>query len=351
MRIASTRESPRPALRAIPSRRCSTRSRGMTSLCWAGASSRTPKKSGSTFGPGRPIAVDPVPRLITAGEWATPRGRARAARQRAQRLPRRRLRRPADLRRRGGAAAAAGDLSGYEPRCGDCSTRLPAATVAGLDLVRDPTASCGCSRTTCGCPRAAYALAVREIVEPELGEPAATPRRFLERSARRSGPRPRRGGEPRAASSPTARRTAPGTSTRGSRRELGCRSSAGAARDQPRAVVRPDGRDRRPVDVVYRRLDEDRLSEPDGSPTPLGELLLPAFVGPAALRQRLRHGPRRRQARPRLRRGMVGFYLGEEPLLRSVASYRPLREERAATASSGSTNWWSSRAAASAATG
>ncbi len=88
-------------------------------------------------------------------------------------------------------------------------------------------------------------------------------------------------------------------------------------------------RERRQLDVLYRRLDEDRLSGPDGGLTGLGELLLPALesgrlrcvnaFGTGLADDKLAHA---------YAESMVRFYLGEEPLLRSVPSF-DLSDERA----------------------
>ncbi len=74
--------------------------------------------------------------------------------------------------------------------------------------------------------------------------------------------------------------------------------------------------------MLYRRLDGDRLSGPDGGLTALGELLLPALqagrlrcvnaFGTGVADDKLAHA---------YSESMVRFYLGEEPLLRSVPSY------------------------------
>jgi carboxylate-amine ligase len=74
--------------------------------------------------------------------------------------------------------------------------------------------------------------------------------------------------------------------------------------------------------VLYRRTDEDRLTGEGGDPTPLGELLLPALragrlrcvnaFGTGIADDKLAHA---------YAEEMVRFYLGEQPLLRSVPSY------------------------------
>jgi uncharacterized circularly permuted ATP-grasp superfamily protein len=81
-----------------------------------------------------------------------------------------------------------------------------------------------------------------------------------------------------------------------------------------------DGRPR-PVDIVYLRTDEDRFTDDQGSPTPLGELLLgPAASGKVAVV----NAPGSGIADDKLVHGrvdeLVRLYLGEEPLLPSVES-------------------------------
>jgi carboxylate-amine ligase len=91
--------------------------------------------------------------------------------------------------------------------------------------------------------------------------------------------------------------------------------------DGDRLVARLD--DRRPVlGALYRRLDEERLSRPDGSLTALGEMLVPALragtlrclnaFGAGVADDKLAHAHVER---------MVEFYLGEEALLPSVPTF------------------------------
>ena len=290
-------------------------------------------KSGMTFGEGEPIAVDPVPRLIDAAEWERLRAgllqRVRALNafvvdaygpQRifdAGVVPHRLLE----------------TSSGYSPAMqGLLDPEVPPATVAGLDLVRDRNGELRVLEDNLRMPSgASYALGVREIVAPELE--AAAPREL------------------------------------GYLDQLGeaIRAAAPEGRDEPCAVILSDGpengawyeheragreldlpivgldqletrrgrlfarisRERRQVDVVYRRLDADQLTKPEGSLTELGELLLPGLrsgrlrcvnaFGTGLADDKLAHAYVER---------MVRFYLGEEPLLRSVPSY-DLSEEDA----------------------
>lgn len=284
--------------------------------------------AGLGFGPGREIAVDPVPRLIAAAEWERlepgllQRARALNAfladaygEQRifeAGAVPRHLLE----------------TAEGYEPAMrGLIDPAVPPATVAGLDLIRDEGGELRVLEDNLRMPSgAAFALAVREAVAPEIEVPLR-PRRIdgygelLRTAILAAAPAGR--DEPLAAILSDGPEGGTWYEHRRFGRELGM------------AVVTPDlleidrgrlyarqGRERVQIDVVYRRLDEDRLSGPDGSPTPLGELLLPALragrlgcanaFGTGLADDKLAHA----YVEP-----MIGFYLGEEPLLRSVPSY------------------------------
>jgi uncharacterized circularly permuted ATP-grasp superfamily protein len=82
------------------------------------------------------------------------------------------------------------------------------------------------------------------------------------------------------------------------------------------------------VDVIYRRQDADHLTDADGALTEFGEMLLPALrsgrlrcanaFGTALGDDKLAHAYVEK---------MIPFYLGEEPLLRSVPSYDLTDEE------------------------
>ena len=101
------------------------------------------------------------------------------------------------------------------------------------------------------------------------------------------------------------------------------RSSRPATSRPPRGRLHArTGSRRAQIDVLYRRVDDERLTRPDGSPTELGELLLPALragrlrcvnsFGTGIGDDKLTHAYVER---------MIHFYLGEEPLLRSVPAY------------------------------
>jgi len=285
-------------------------------------------ESGLTFGEGEPIAVDPVPRLIAAAEWEHLQA---GLLQRAGALnafvadaygPQRIF--DAGVVPRRLLETSTGFARGME---GVLDSAVPPATVAGLDLVRDRSGELRVLEDNLRMPSGAcYAIGVREVVAPEL-DGVVSP-----------------------------------SGLDGYLEELGqaIRDAAPAGRDEPCAVVLSDGpengawyeheriarelglplvspdqletsrgrlfarisRERRQVDVVYRRLEADRITEPDGRPTELGELLLPAL---RSGRMRCVNAFGTGLADDKLTyvyvERMIDFYLGEKPLLRSVLSY------------------------------
>lgn len=89
------------------------------------------------------------------------------------------------------------------------------------------------------------------------------------------------------------------------------------------ARVEPDGR-AVPVDVVYRRTDEDRLRDDRGEPTWVAELLLePCRRGRVACVNAFGTGIADDKLVHAYVEEMVRFYLGEEPIVSSVATYDP----------------------------
>jgi uncharacterized circularly permuted ATP-grasp superfamily protein len=204
---------------------------------------------------------------------------------------------------------------------------VPPATVAGLDLVRDEAGSFRVLEDNLRMPSGAcYAFAVREVVAPEIAAGLA--------------PRPLEGylEEMRAAllAAAPAGRSAPAVAILSDGPENGAwYEHERFGRELGLPVVTPDqlevsrgrlfarhGRGREQIDVIYRRLDEDRLCDPQGNLTDLGELLLPALrsgrlrcansFGTGLADDKLTHAYVER---------MIDFYLGEEPLLRSVPSF------------------------------
>ncbi len=91
------------------------------------------------------------------------------------------------------------------------------------------------------------------------------------------------------------------------------------------------GRTRMPVDVVYRRTDEDRLSDERGELTPVGAALFePLRAGKLGCVNAFGTGVADDKLIAAYVEDIVRFYLGEEPLLRSVRTYDPQVPEQQA---------------------
>jgi uncharacterized circularly permuted ATP-grasp superfamily protein len=285
---------------------------------------------GLSFGPGVPMVVDPVPRVIDAAEWdALEAGLL----QRARALNAFLLDAYGDQRifEEGIVPRRLLETSqGYEPLMrGLLDPSVPPATVAGMDLIRAADGELLVLEDNLRMPSGAtYAIAVREAVGPELKDAAAGLRRPDGYVARL--------GEAIRAASPASHAAEPVAAILSDGPESGAYyeherlgrelslpvvtpSQLSAARGRLHAQI---GRERVQLDVVYRRLDEDRLTEGGGTLTPLGSLLAPALesgrlrcvnaIGTGLADDKLAHA---------YVAEMVRFYLGEEPRLRSVPSY------------------------------
>jgi uncharacterized circularly permuted ATP-grasp superfamily protein len=97
-----------------------------------------------------------------------------------------------------------------------------------------------------------------------------------------------------------------------------------------RLHARIDGRPH-PVDVVYRRTDEDRLFDPAGAATPLGELVRePWLAGRVSIVNAYGTGLADDKLLHAYVEDIVRFYLDEEPILRSVPTYDLSRPDQLA---------------------
>jgi uncharacterized circularly permuted ATP-grasp superfamily protein len=295
--------------------------------------------SGLTFGGGEPIAVDPVPRLIDAAEWESLQAGL--------------------LQRTGALNAFVADAygpqrifdagvvprrlletsSGYSPSMqGLLDSEAPPATVAGLDLVRDKSGKLRVLEDNLRMPSGAcYALGVREVVGPELEE-TGRPRGLdgylekLGKAIRAAAPTER--DEPFAVVLSDCPENGAWYEHERIGRELGLPIVSPDQLESSRGrLFARIARERRQVDVIYRRLDADQLTERDGRLTELGELLVPALrsgrlrcanaFGTGLADDKLTHAYVER---------MIDFDLGEKPLLRSVPSYDLTDEESRAEA-------------------
>ena len=291
---------------------------------------------GLSFGAGKPMVVDPIPRLIASAEWAelepglVQRTRALNAFV-------------ADVyggQRIFDAGVVPRSLletsTGYEPKMlGLLDPSVPPATVAGLDLIRDEEGVLLVLEDNLRMPSGAtYAIAVREAVAPAI-DSEARPRPLgayveaLGEAIRAAAPESRAGDATAALLSDGPESGAWYEHKRLSR-ELGIPivQPRQLESERGRLFARASARERFQVDVLYRRTDEDRLSTPEGEPTALGALLLPGLesgrlrcvnaFGTGVADDKLAHAYAER---------MIRFYLGEEPRLHSVPSFDLSREE------------------------
>jgi uncharacterized circularly permuted ATP-grasp superfamily protein len=280
---------------------------------------------GATFGAGHRFLVDPVPRLITAEEWE---GLAPGLVQRTRAL-------------RAFAADVYNDQrifdAGLVPPhflegCDDFDPQLRGvayrdahlSVIAGMDLVRDTAGVFGVLEDNMRMPSgAAYALVARSAIEervdagvrPVAVDPYIPALRQALRDAAPDG-----NGDPsivvlsdspenvawyeheRLAELLEVPLVTPD--------DLECRGERLYRRGE-------DGR--RPVDVIYRRLNDECLHQPDGRPAPLGELLLPPLrAGNLACVNPFGNGVTDDKLTHAYADQMIRFYLDEEPLLRSL---------------------------------
>ncbi len=286
---------------------------------------------GLSFGPGVPMVVDPVPRVIDAAEWETLEA---GLLQRARALNAFLLDAYGDQRifAEGIVPRRLLETSqGYEPLMrGLLDPTVPPATVAGMDLIRDADGQLLVLEDNLRMPSGAtYAIAVREAVGPEFGPDATAGLRRPDGDGEPLGEAIRAAAPAQHADEPVAAILSDGPESGAYYeherlgRELSLPVVTPAQLSQARGRLHAHlGRERVQLDVLYRRLDEDRLTDPGGGLTELGKLIGPALesgrvrcvnaIGTGLADDKLAHA---------YVEDMVRFYLGEEPMLRSVPSY------------------------------
>jgi uncharacterized circularly permuted ATP-grasp superfamily protein len=291
------------------------------------AVARRLERRGVSFG-SEPFVVDPVPRLLASDEWDA---LAEGLTQRARALNA--LLRDAYGERRiveAGVLSAATieQAEGYEP---DLLGRLaphgcPAAVI-GFDVVREPGGAFLVLEDNLRTPSGfAYAVAARQALAEEL-PPGIAPSRPVDPLAWGLLESALRAAAPACCHDPSivvvtdgpqnvayyeheqvARRTGALLATLG---EL--------VDDGERMGLRlPDGAIQR-VDVVYRRTDEDRVRDDDGRLTAVAKVLLePWLEGRIGLVNGFGNGLADDKFVHGCVEDCIRFYLGEEPLVRSV---------------------------------
>jgi len=277
--------------------------------------------------------IDPIPRVIDAREWSELSAGV-AQRVRALEL----FVRDVYGRRRIVAAGVipAGSLdSAHHYELGlmgmgeEISTWI---TVAGLDVVRDSDGSFKVLEDNLRTPSGiAYAVATREVLGEQLPPPAELHVRSLDTAFQTLGEGLRAAARPAAREQPTVVLLSDGQLNSAFYEHATIAAYLGLPLlliDQlsvrgGRLYARLPGGERA-VDVVYRRTDEDRLTDAHGEPTPIGRLLLePILKGTLACVNAFGTGVADDKLMHAYVEQMVRFYLGEEPILKSVPTYDP----------------------------
>jgi uncharacterized circularly permuted ATP-grasp superfamily protein len=285
--------------------------------------------AGVTFG-SEPFVVDPVPRLIPASEWE-PLERGLAQRTRALNA----FLRDVYGERRIVAAGLVSEAvilgaEGYEP---DLAGRLPSgappAAITGFDLVRDPGGRFLVLEDNLRTPSGlAYLLAARAALAATLPAELPTPRpvdpaiyELLGDTLRAAAPRGR-GNE-----APQIIVVTDGPDNIAHYEHARLADGLGVplvtpqdlALEGERLTVRLPDESVNRVDVVYRRTDEDRIRDEQGQLTPIAELLMPAWLsGEIGLVNAFGNGVADDKRVHAHVEDFIRFYLGEEPLVRSV---------------------------------
>jgi uncharacterized circularly permuted ATP-grasp superfamily protein len=274
------------------------------------------------------FVVDPVPRILPADEWAA---LAAGLEQRARALNAFVL--DAYGERRIVAAGLISDeaidsAEGYEPELrGVYPSRVPPIGVAGLDIVRAPDGELQVLEDNVRTPSGfTYAVAARRAVEPELPadvpEPMAGPDLVYEMlEGVLAAATPDRASE----GTTIVLSDGPGGSAyyehAAAARRLGVPlvTPADLERHGDRLEARLEDGSRRPVHVVYRRCDEDRVRDEQGALTPVAEKLLePWLAGNVAVVNGFGTGVADDKLVHAHVEDMVRFYLDAQPLVAAV---------------------------------
>jgi uncharacterized circularly permuted ATP-grasp superfamily protein len=283
---------------------------------------------GARFGE-QPFVIDIVPRLLSTAEWE-PLARGLEQRTRALNAFLTDVYGERRIVDAGIVAAATIDgAEGYEP---DLAGRLPAgsppASIIGFDLVRDPDGVFLVLEDNLRTPSGiAYLTAARDALTAVLPDTIPRPRsvdpeiyELLRAALHRAAP-------PGAGPDPQLVVLTDGPSNiayyEHERAAQAIRAPL-ATPDQlriegERLLLRTDDGKPRPVDVVYRRTDEDRIRDERGELTAVAQALVPPWLaGNLGLVNAFGNGVADDKLIHAHVEDFVRFYLGEEPLVRSV---------------------------------
>jgi uncharacterized circularly permuted ATP-grasp superfamily protein len=291
---------------------------------------------GTADGP-QEFRIDPVPRLISAEQWYG-LSVGVAQRVRALELFVRDVYGQRLIVRDGVVPEHA--ISGaehFEPLLDGLGERIRSwITVAGLDIVRDSDGTFKVLEDNLRTPSGiAYAVATREVLSAHLPPPGGMRVRSLQSAFATLGQALCDAAPEGADEQPfvvllsDGERNSAFFEHRTIARALGLplvRLEQLSVRGGRLLARLPEGE--RAVDVLYRRTDEDRVRDERGRPTDIARLLLePVRAGTLACVNAFGTGV----ADDKLLHGyvedMVRYYLGDEPMLRSVPTYDPAQPE------------------------
>ncbi len=277
--------------------------------------------------------IDPIPRLIEAAEWhALSAGIAQ--RVRALELFVRDVYGERRIVHEGIVPARAIDgADHHEPLLDGTGERIGTwITVAGLDIVRDSDGTFKVLEDNLRTPSGiAYAVATREALRAHVAPPSGVHVRSLDAAFDTLAAALRAAAPQAAGEDPTVVLLSDGEGNSAFYEHAQIAGRTGvplvlagqlSVRDGRLYARLPDGE--RPVDVVYRRTDEDRLTGERGELTHVAELLLePVLEGTLSCVNAFGTGVADDKLVHAYVEQMVRFYLGEEPLLQSVPTYDP----------------------------
>jgi len=284
--------------------------------------------AGIRFGSGddeTPFALDPVPRVFTGDEWRLlEQGLAQRVRALNEFLvdahTERRIERAGRI-----PPWLLGESAWLEPDTPAPRQGYPMARIAGLDIVRDASGELLVLEDNLRNPSgAAYAVIARRIADRQL--PDAPPRRDVETALAELLRDALDAAAPEGCAEPSVALLSDGpeNSAWWEHRWLA------ELLDIP--LVTPADLRTESFDVIYRRTDEGRVRNENGELTWLAEALLePVRDGRLGLVNSFGTGVGDDKLAHAYAEEMIRFYLGEEPLIRSVPTYDPgddaVREE------------------------
>jgi uncharacterized circularly permuted ATP-grasp superfamily protein len=284
-----------------------------------------------------PFRLDPVPRLIESEEW-DPLAAGLAQRVRALDRFVADVYGEREIVAAGVVPARAVDsCDHYEPLVARLPETAVRVGVAGLDVVRDPDGRFLVLEDNVRTPSGfAYVFPAREVLDRHLPGWLADGRVPFEPAIDLLA-RTLRAAAPEGVGDPSIVLLSDGPSSSAwYEHERLARTleiplvEVGDISVRDGRLVARAGKTRIPVDVVYRRTDEDRLTDESGELTDVGAALFePLSRGTVACVNAFGAGVADDKLIHAYVEDMVRFYLGEEPLLGSVRTYDPgIREHR-----------------------